>query len=312
MKMKNIYKISFLAILLGLTSCKKDDDGVVITPPRDRAEVYGENILEIENYLKNNYLVINGDDVEVKAIDTDQTSIWDQTAFPLLSATVKNDVRKTVYTDGASDDTVDYKLYYIVLNQGGGQAPTQVDSTFTAYKGWNFDNEIFDQNNTGYWFSYPESELSSISGFRQILTKSGINAAASSSLNTSTGEVTYTDYGNVLVFIPSGLAYFATGSSQIGAYEPIVFQIKLYAIKERDHDKDGVLSKYEDKFSDGDYFNDDTDGDTIPDFFDVDDDGDGKLTKVENTYDSNGDVIIPFDDCDNDGVPNYLDLDDNC
>ena len=64
-----------------------------------------------------------------------------------------------------------------------------------------------------------------------------------------------------------------------------------------------------DRNNDNNYFNDDSDGDFLPDFLDLDDDGDGLLTKNENTYDSGGVVIIPFADCDGDGIPNYLDLD---
>lgn len=181
-------------------------------------------------------------------------------------------------------------MHYIVLNQGGGETPTSVDSTFVSYKGWNLKNEVFDQNNSGTWFSFPDVNTS-ISGFRQVLSQ--IKTASSFTENT-TGSITYNDYGNVVVFIPSGLAYFSSGTPNIGTYAPIAFQIKLFSRKERDHDRDRVSSKYED-FSyvpitgerillpDNDYFNDDTDGDKLPDFIDVDDDGDGFLTKFEIT-----------------------------
>ena len=55
----------------------------------------------------------------------------------------------------------------------------------------------------------------------------------------------------------------------------------------------------------------DTDGDGIPDFADVDDDGDGVLTKYE-VPDKNGDGS-PNDalDSDQESVPNYLDIDDD-
>ncbi|MEK9604505.1 MAG: Ig-like domain-containing protein [Flavobacteriaceae bacterium] len=55
----------------------------------------------------------------------------------------------------------------------------------------------------------------------------------------------------------------------------------------------------------------DTDGDEIPDFADVDDDGDGVLTKYE-VPDQNGDGS-PNDalDSDQESVPNYLDIDDD-
>ena len=307
--MKQLNKYFLLLIgLSSLVSCKKDDD-VTIPPPRDRQEVYNENLIEIETYLQSSYMTLDGDmNVSIDSIPDggSQVSIWDQTDYPLQYITVKNDTRITLLTNGRIQDNVDYKLYFIVLNEGGGQTPTSVDSTFTAYKGWNLSNQIFDQNNTGVWFSFPENQLASISGYRQILSQ--IKTALSSSLGGN-GVVSYENFGNVVVFIPSGLGYFNSSRPNIGSYKPIAFQIKLLAKKERDHDGDKVLSKFEDLNGNNDYFDDDTDGDKIPNFLDRDDDGDSILTKNELTYDVNGDVIYPFDDCDGDGIPNYLDTD---
>ena len=218
-----------------------------------------------------------------------------------------------MYTDGRIDDPVDYQLYYIVLNEGTGNTPKSVDSTFTAYKGWNLNNVIFDQNNQGIWFSFPQMTANdpvTISGYRQILNKIKTSPDGTGSTLNPDGTTAWNNYGNVIVFIPSGLAYFSRYDlPNIGEYQPIVFQIKLFASRTRDHDGDKVRSIYEDRNNDNNYFNDDSDGDFLPDFLDLDDDGDGLLTKNENTYDSGGVVIIPFADCDGDGIPNYLDLD---
>lgn len=81
-------------------------------------------------------------------------------------------------------------------------------------------------------------------------------------------------------FIPSGLGYFS-GSVGGASYNPIAFQVKLYDKKQNDQDRDWVKSIYEDINGNGDFFDDDTDGDNIPDFLDVDDDGDGVITKTE-------------------------------
>lgn len=301
--MKSLFKIVLLVgVMLTIVGCPSDDSGSTIAV-RDRQEVYGENIDDIKNYLKSNYIEIDvNNNVTVTKIPEDgtQTSIWDQYKTPDFGTveepeevpyiTVKNDTRTSLLTDGRIADDVDYKLYYIVLDEGNGKTPTSVDSTFVAYKGWNLENEIFDRNSTGAWFSYPDLNTS-ISGFRQILSK--IKAPSASSLPTvdPDGTISYLNYGNVIVFIPSGLAYFNSATANIDAYAPIAFQIKLFAINERDHDFDEVPSKHED-FSytitgerilspDNDYFNDDTDGDKIPDFIDNDDDGDGFLTKFE-------------------------------
>lgn len=52
----------------------------------------------------------------------------------------------------------------------------------------------------------------------------------------------------------------------------------------------------------------DTDGDGLPDYLDIDDDGDNVLTSVEIEISDNE---IVFTDTDEDGIPNYLDTDDD-
>jgi hypothetical protein len=115
------------------------------------------------------------------------------------------------------------------------------------------------------------------------------------------GTISYKDYGAGVMFIPSGLGYYNAGSASIPAYAPLVFSFKLYEINRLDSDGDGILNFQEDINGD-DYMRilatgvvnpDDTDGDGIPNFLDVDDDGDGKSTKLEIT-DANG-ALIPFE-----------------
>ena len=81
--------------------------------------------------------------------------------------------------------------------------------------------------------------------------------------------------------------------------------MNLHTLNVTDHDLDTISSIEEDLNRDNNLFNDDTDGDGIPNFQDIDDDNDGILTKDE--YDQNGDNVP--DDSDNDGIPDYLDSD---
>ena len=95
--MKKIVLLIFCSILL--FSCKKEDDDFSIVPPRDRVEQYTTDSGLIEEYLKNNYMVVDANmDVTVNKI-TDpatQVSIWDQTQYPLQSMTgVINDNRRS-------------------------------------------------------------------------------------------------------------------------------------------------------------------------------------------------------------------------
>ena len=74
-----------------------------------------------------------------------------------------------------------------------------------------------------------------------------------------------------------------------------------------DDDADGVPNVFEDLNNDGDYTNDDTDGDLNPDYLDEDDDDDLVTTATELVFDVNGNPI----DTDGDGIPDYLDEDDD-
>ena len=56
---------------------------------------------------------------------------------------------------------------------------------------------------------------------------------------------------------------------------------EIYQTEVNDHDSDGIPSYLEDVDNDIDLSNDDTDGNGLADFVDVDDDGDGVLTNDE-------------------------------
>ena len=75
-----------------------------------------------------------------------------------------------------------------------------------------------------------------------------------------------------------------------------------------DADDDGVFDYVEDLDGDGNYDNDDSDGDGVPNWLDTDDDGDGVDT-ADEVYDG---LTDPEDqDSDGDLIPDYLDEDDD-
>ncbi|MEZ4838490.1 FKBP-type peptidyl-prolyl cis-trans isomerase [Flavobacterium sp.] len=285
-RLKNVLLISVFAMVI--FSCKKDDDDVSITPPRDRTEQYNADKDSIQKYLETHYMTVDANmNVMISEIPSENssnyTSIIDQTDYPLQFIEVKNDNRQTYLKGGRVDDPVDYKLYYIILNEGGGQRPTTVDSSFVDYRGWNFSNVEFDRTSSPVWTSFPSSTNEFISGFRQILP---LIKTPETVTENADGTFTYTNYGNCVVFIPSGLAYFNLYAGiNIPAYSNIAFQIKLKGLRYNDHDRDKILSKDEIYNPTGDtdigYFNQDSDGDGIPDFLDTDDDADGILTRNE-------------------------------
>lgn len=73
-----------------------------------------------------------------------------------------------------------------------------------------------------------------------------------------------------------------------------------------DHDGDGIPSLEE-----GMADQRDTDGDGIPDYLDIDDDGDNVRTSVEIANVGDSPVANGYKDTDGDGIPNYLDPDDD-
>jgi hypothetical protein len=85
----------------------------------------------------------------------------------------------------------------------------------------------------------------------------------------------FSNFGSGVMFLPSGLAYYnQIPSALIPSYSPLIFSFKLKSQKSRDHDRDGILSKYEvnptiANQKPKDY---DSDGDGIPNYYDIDDD----------------------------------------
>lgn len=289
----NKFRFYFILPLVSIVlfSCSKDDEKVA-APPRAYTEQYPADIEAIESYLKSHsFSVVEVDGRTDVKIDTlivgnaeGKVSIWDNTDYPLQFKMVKNDIRATNFVDGRVKDPVDYKMYYLMINEGGGASTTRFDSTYVSYRGWKLNNKQFDINNTPFWATFPKitsAEVSLISGFRQFTSL----LKASETIDTgSDGSVSYNNYGVGVVFLPSGLAYYNTPQNNIPIYSPLVFTVRLHSVRERDHDRDGILSKYENGAGVEDLYTVDTDGDNIPDFLDIDDDNDGVRTILETRY----------------------------
>lgn len=297
----NKFKYYFILLIttVSLFSCSKDKGPGEITPPRDYATQYTTDKNDIEEYLKTYYIEDVSPDVVAKItkipVGGTQPSIWsylDKTTFPkLLSRNV-------------SLHDITYKVYYLVLREGVGESPTNTDDVLAAYKGEylsrtkvgeveNFGATFFEQSdNPQTFFSLPSTIVGWGESFPEF--KTGTYSS------NADGTVSYNNYGSGVLFIPSGLGYYNSGSASIPAYAPLVFSIKLYEIRRVDSDGDGIPNYLEDLDGDG-YMRimktgvinpDDTDGDGIPNFLDTDDDGDGVSTRKEIT-DAAG-KIIPF------------------
>ena len=95
------------------------------------------------------------------------------------------------------------------------------------------------------------------------------------------GTVSYDGYGMGVMFLPSGLGYYATYSSSIPSYSNLVFKFELLQTETADHDSDNIPTYLEVIEADYDLYGKDTDEDLKADFIDTDDDGDGTATSDE-------------------------------
>ncbi len=269
--MKSVLKIVLLLCLtLTFVGCPSDDAPAPI-PLRDEATVYQEDIDKIEDFLLSHYVTV----------DADYNTTFTQIPAGGLQIPIKN--MPELQSKDVEVKDITYKLYYLKLREGVGESTTRLDSSFVAYKGNTvtktsvggvdtYTQEVFDYAPTPVWFGLE----SVVRGWGEIIP----NFKTGTYTTNANGTVTYEDFGAGVMFIPSGLGYFNIPTGSIAAYTPLIFNFKLYNQRAKDHDRDGILSKYE-------YGPDlyepaiDTDGDGTADYLDQDDDGDGFLTRFE-------------------------------
>jgi FKBP-type peptidyl-prolyl cis-trans isomerase FkpA len=301
----NKFKYYFILLLAGisLVSCNKsDDDDVVTVPLRDYTVQYKADNDSIIKFLKTNYIEsVSADfDIKISKIPAGgtQISIYDQQTYPLQS--------RDVYSND-----ITYKVYYLSLRQGLGSSPTNTDKIVASYTGSLLNGTVFDSSYglPGAFNLFPyANEGAVIEGWSEIFPKF---KTGTSTTDPASGVISYQDYGAGVMFLPSGLAYYESGSGSIPAYTPIMFSFKLFDLQRMDNEYsissstggrvflgDGVPDYLEDLNGDGYLYDfrdktkypnppaslvDDTDGDGIADFVDFDDDGDGFTTLFEIT-----------------------------
>ncbi len=302
--MKKVYFIlPIISVFLLLTfSCNNDDGGNDLTIElRDRGEEAISAAEDIEEFLETHFYNYEefenppaGFDFIIKfdTIDGDNAL-----KIPLIEQVSSKTVKDRV------EDDLTYTLYYLNVIQGEGDETTFPDVATVSYEGMFLDDRVlFDGSVTPITFDLTLL----INGLQDALIE--FNGSTGFITNPD-GTVSFEDYGVGAVFIPSGLGYFAnpppTGS--IPSYSQLIFTFQLYLVEVGDQDGDGVISIIEDLNGNGIEEDDDTDEDFIPNYADIDDDGDGRLTRDEIEIDANGNVTFP--DVDGDGIPDYLDPD---
>ncbi|MGC4042140.1 MAG: FKBP-type peptidylprolyl isomerase [Flavobacterium sp.] len=312
--MNNFFKTVLLFIAgISIVSCSKSSDDT--EPLRDYETQKAADMANIETFMHTHYMTVvnnpgGADDQDVTFTligNSGQTSIWDQTTYPILTREI---------TVRQNDEDIAYKIYYIKLRQGSGptsQSPCNVDRVLTAYKGEYIYNSVdgatsaiiskeFETNNNPQTYF---NLTGVIRGWSEIFPqfKTGTYTG------NPDGTVSYENFGAGIMFIPSGLGYYSAVQSGIPAYSPLVFNFKLYEIQRVDHDGDGIYSYQEDLNGDGYVYTlpegvanpDNTNGpgskvllstnpdvyseeDEVPDYLDTDDDGDYYTTKSETMF----------------------------
>jgi len=302
MKFRNLIT-AILCFSVVVVSCKKDDDSDEpdVVPVRDRQEVYNENILEIEEYLSTHFYNYEEfqDNPTYSDLSVSPYNVTPNDSFEIVFDTIAGvNSDKTPLIDQVESkivkdsEGVSYKVYFLKVREGLGGDIHPVDQVFANYKGYLTDGSLFDSTVSGVPFHLTTvgNLFGVVDGFKEGMIE--FKAREGFTANND-GTVTHHNHGIGAVFVPSGLGYFSLPQSSIPAYSNLIFAFQAEKRVLFDHDNDGVFSYLEDINNDGDNFNDDTDGDGRPDFLDIDDDGDGVLTKdeiVQNTYTENSDM----------------------
>ncbi|GEQ86709.1 hypothetical protein ULMS_22170 [Patiriisocius marinistellae] len=311
-------KLKFILPVLALfsaiiTSCGNDDDTTDpnFIPARDRAEELIASTAEVEGYLETHFY--NYEEFASPPADFDFRIKFDTIAgdnsnkIPLMSQVDFKMVKDRV------DSDVEYKLYFLKVIEGEGDRPSFPDIARITYEGTyvsdeddSIKNKLFDSSVSPLRFDMTQI----VNGLQDALIE--FKAATSFSTNPD-GTVAYEGYGVGAVFMQSGLGYYVnpppttTGGVPIPVYSQLIFSFQLLETEVGDQDNDGIPSVMEDINENGLEEDDNTDGDTLPNYADADDDGDGRPTEDEIIINEDGSITFP--DTDGDGTPDHLDAD---
>lgn len=240
--MKYLNRIVLLCLLSAVwMACGGDDDEEPFDPVQQA--IIDEEL--IVDYLQSHFY--NAEKNSLDTIYDNQTSLWDDDRLGI---------------DNITENDIDYKLYYLTLEEGVDKTPSTVDSVFTRYNGTLMATGTSFDSNDNIWFTLDAVIKGWAYGFTHF--KSGINTSQPDE------PLSFEGTGKGFLFMPSGLAYQNSFLNGIPENSNLIFEIELKQVVHRDHDLDGTLSKDEDVNGNRDLTDDDTDGDGVPDYLDSD------------------------------------------
>ncbi|SHG39673.1 FKBP-type peptidyl-prolyl cis-trans isomerase [Winogradskyella jejuensis] len=258
-------------------ACSPDDPDFIPVEDRDRGEQQLADNDSIVNYLQTYYY----NKTELAMMTNPEPSdiilkIFEGTPDDGYSLLFTDDnllTRTTTFED------TQYTYYILKINQGGGtESPKFTDKVRVEYEGSliGTDDSVFDSAVSPTDFNLVGGGINAggvITGWQRVFPE--FNTAASFMTGS---DVTYDDYGLGVMFLPSGLAYFSRQLIGIPSYSNLIFKFALFQTQENDHDNDGIPSYVEDLNNNLSVFDHDTDENSIVNYVDPDDDGDGVLT----------------------------------
>ncbi len=282
-KLLALFTITFLTFL----SCRNDDGNIEFVPARDRGEEVPASTAIIEDYLQTHFY--NYEEFANPPADFDYKIRFDTIAgdnsdkTPIMD--MLGDQLQFKMVPDRVDEGVEYKLYYLKVAQGGGEtSPEFPDITIATFEGIWLNEENATQAYTNLFDSsvVPVTfDLTGVvNGFQDAMVEFNV---AESIVENPDGTVEPINPGIGAVFIPSGLGYYVSTpqGSGIPVYAQLIFTFHLYSSSQGDQDNDGIPSIFEDLNMNGLEEDDDTDSDGLPNFFDADDDNDGRPTSGE-------------------------------
>ena len=271
MKIRKI-TLYILCVIVAFVSCNKDDGGldVIEVPIRDRAEQQVIDKDSLIGYLETHYYNSSAFENNLNP------SISDLVITELLSGE-SVPVDHTILIDAIETKTtvfvdVDYEYYILRLNQGNGEIrPHFTDNIRVNFSGNLLDEEVFDSSVNPVDFDL----TSLVPGWNRVMPQFNI---AEFFIENGDGTISFTNAGVGVMFLPSGLGFYASSPPNIPLYSNLIFKFDLYQTEILDHDFDGIPTYFEDLNGNLNLNDDDTDANTLPNYFDGDDDGDGVLT----------------------------------
>ena len=202
---------------------------------------------------------------------------------------------QTVYARAESDETGCFAVVPLDLIVQETPFTSQIPN----------DLELADTDNDGFEIFDLTSVEPEIYGSQDLWFDITYHTSLNDALNLVNSIV------NVDAYTSSGETIYArlTDPSE-GCFSIVDFDLILVDFEDLDNDKDGVPNGEEDLNNNGNYDDDDTDEDEIPNYLDEDDDGDSVDTIIEIAGIGGG-FSIDFIDTDEDLIENYLDDDDD-